>query len=170
MGRPLTSLGNTGHVRTRCVFVSYLLPGQFFPFFRRRLARRRNDIRTGPGPGYKVSSHVRSLTWISWGLIRTIGPRKKSHQNPRSKTSHALTEPLTVSLMHAVNLLREQPPTTFNAVVIEFIPFRRRGDFGTRELGEGMQGEAVDDESGGVEQAQEREIERVDHDDVGFLR
>lgn len=67
--------------------------------------------------------------------------------------------------MHAVNLLRKQSPTAFNAVVIEFIPFRRRGDFGTGELGEGMHGEAVDDESGGVKQAQEREIERVDHDD-----
>jgi len=34
------------------------------------------ELRTGPGPGYRVSSHVGSETWISKGLIRTIGPHE----------------------------------------------------------------------------------------------
>ena len=71
--------------------------------------------------------------------------------------------------MHAVNLVRKQAPSTFNAVVIEFIPFRRRGDFGAGEFGQGMQGEAVEDEGGGVDEAEEGEVEGVDHRRVGFL-
>lgn len=71
-----TSLGYTGHISTRRVFVPDLGSDQdaVYLFLRVALILR---ARTGPGPGYNVSIHVGSLTWISSGLMRTIGPVEK---------------------------------------------------------------------------------------------
>lgn len=51
---------------------------------------------------------------------------------------------LTITFMHMVNLGRIVPATLLDTVVIELVPFRCRGQFGTRESGKGMEEQIVD--------------------------
>lgn len=109
-----TSLGNTGHMGTRRVFVSNLAAIRTPSIIISRMLHRSQRALTGPGPGYSVSIHVGSLTWISCGLMRTSGPVEKQpaqsstdlNNNPDMLNQRLRDlKDYTIFLMHTINLV-----------------------------------------------------------------
>ena len=78
-------------------------------------------VQTGPGPGYRVSSHVGSDMCISCGFIRTIGPTSIYfdtsalwRQHKRQSIGKRIIN--TVLPMHPINLIHETTPFAFHNV------------------------------------------------------
>jgi len=77
--------------------------------------------------------------------MRTTGPEQTGKRaKPSSWAVWAMDR--TVMFMHSIYLIRKETTSPFDAVIVEFVPFRRCGELGAWESSEWMYCQAVEAE------------------------